>query len=53
MELVRSEKPNLAYQYIPLRPGAVSEAKRGARLLHHSRQIFVYFPDIWRYDDSM
>lgn len=31
MELVRSEKPNLAYQYIPLRPGAVSGDKaRGA-----------------------
>lgn len=27
MELVRPEKPNLAYQYIPLRPGAVSGDK--------------------------
>lgn len=31
MELVWAKKPNLAYQYIPLRPGAVSGDKaRGA-----------------------
>lgn len=31
MELVRSEKPNLAYQYISLQPGTVSGDKaRGA-----------------------